>query len=320
MSTIHLHESAVFKEEVDAIFPLFIDLKNWHRWAPWFISDPTTDLTISEDGKSLKWEGVAIGEGKLEIISEVENQSLEIKITFTSTRSIKATAVIEFNSTGLNETNIKWIYKEKMAFYKGYQHKKKASAISYDLKRGLHILSDLIHNGTVKSEVKVLGVQWGFGYDYIGINHQVPMDQMQEFVVKDFKKLFPYSQLFNFEDKPCPFILYHFWDKETLQVSFTSCISVMKEPEYIPNGMVYGKTKDTRLFAVQHVGGHRHVANALCILDYLQSAELISVNEKLGYRALEFFRYGPMGVAEDEIESDVIIPLNDSRDNTDMFY
>lgn len=320
MSIIYVNETATFKEEVQAIFPLLVDFSNWHKWVPWFLSDPTIDLTISDDEKSLKWEGIVIGRGELTISSEVENSFIEIKILYTLSRLTNATLRIEFNCKEVGETNVRWIYKEKMPFYKAYRNKRKADAISYDLKRGFQMLRDLIQDGTVKSEVKILGVQWGFGYDYVGINHQVPIDEMQEVVIQDFKKLMPYAHIFCFEDKPCPFIKYQFWDKETMEVNFTSCISVIKKPENIQDGMTLGKTQDSRMFAIQHIGGHNHISNAFRTLDYLQLSELIDVNEKIGYRALEFFRFGPLGVPEDEIESDIVIAISQVGDNPYLFY
>ena len=83
--------------------------------------------------------------------------------------------------------------------------------------------------------------------------------------------------------------------------------------------MVAGKTVDTRLFAINHIGGHRHIMNAWRTLDYMNFSNLIDVNENKDYVAMEFFRFGPLGVSEDEIESEFIFPLNKVGAIANMF-
>ena len=205
MSVIHVNESVIVREKADAIFPLFIDFSNWHKWSPWFISDPSTSITISEDGKTLEYGGLAIKEGVLKVTSHIENQSIEIN--FTSEHIKKAIVVIQFESRGA-ETSVSWDYKENVTLIKSRGNEKRRKEISFDFKRGLLILSDLIHTGTFNSKIKMLGIQWGFGYDYVGINHSASIDELQELVIKDYKKLIAYTQMEDTGGKPVSFVIY----------------------------------------------------------------------------------------------------------------
>jgi hypothetical protein len=320
MPNIQVTERIAIPEIVEDLFPYFSKLKNWEQWSPWLVSDPGATFIISKDEKSANWKGRSIGEGEVKILSIKENESIEIEIHCLTPTSFDAKVTVSFERMDMG-TFIDCLYEEKIPFLKSLWNKNRPLEIAFDIKRGMRMVECLVIDGTLNSDLKMIGVQRRFGYDYLGIKHKVSIDLMQPLVLKDFERLIPYSSAnIPDRDRPWPFIIYHEWNRETYEVSFTSCVSIIKEPDELPTGMVLGRTEDTRLFAINHKGGHKHITNAWRALHYMEQADLIDVNKEMGYIAMEYFRRGPLEVPEKEINSDLIFPLNEVNIMSNKVY
>jgi len=98
------------KEEVFAYLKL---LKNQNEWGPWYKKDPTMKQefrgTDGQPGFVASWKGNSeTGEGEQEIKKITEGERIDTELRFKQPWESKADSYITTESSGENQTKVKW--------------------------------------------------------------------------------------------------------------------------------------------------------------------------------------------------------------------
>lgn len=84
--------------EPEQIFPSVASFEGREKWDPWLTTDSTASAKIESKqayvGSTYTWEGVAVGTGKMEVISVKENAYIESHLWF---GSVEEPALVEWN-------------------------------------------------------------------------------------------------------------------------------------------------------------------------------------------------------------------------------
>jgi hypothetical protein len=84
-----VERSATIAAPADKIFPHINNLKKWDAWSPWAKLDPNAKSSFSGPeqgmGAVFAWDGnMDVGKGQMTIVESKPNESLKIKLDFTS--------------------------------------------------------------------------------------------------------------------------------------------------------------------------------------------------------------------------------------------
>ena len=83
--------------EPEQIFPSVASYTNRPEWDPWLTADSTADARIEPKpgyvGSTYSWEGIAVGTGRMEVISVRENEYIESHLWF---RAVDEPALVEW--------------------------------------------------------------------------------------------------------------------------------------------------------------------------------------------------------------------------------
>jgi hypothetical protein len=108
----HVEKSISVNANPSEIYQLTTELKNWSKWSPWYDLDPNTQWTYSDStygvGAWYAWKSQKrnVGNGRLEIISAVENQSNQYTLEFEGMD--KSIAGFILTPEGDNTTKVTW--------------------------------------------------------------------------------------------------------------------------------------------------------------------------------------------------------------------
>jgi Polyketide cyclase / dehydrase and lipid transport/GyrI-like small molecule binding domain len=96
-STSHVVRSIVINKPVSEVYRFVRDFANWNSWSPWMIHEPsckTETVNGAALGGTHAWDGSKIGAGSMQHTAQVDNERIEMLLTFL--RPFKSTANVTF--------------------------------------------------------------------------------------------------------------------------------------------------------------------------------------------------------------------------------
>ena len=98
--------------EPEQIFPSVASFRGRDKWDPWLTADSTADAKIGPKtgyvGSTYSWEGVAVGTGRMEVISVRENAYIESHLWF---GAVEEPALVEWNFEQVDGgTQVVWTF------------------------------------------------------------------------------------------------------------------------------------------------------------------------------------------------------------------
>jgi ribosome-associated toxin RatA of RatAB toxin-antitoxin module len=87
------------------VYTMVNNLKNWEKWSPWMEKDPTMKLSYNDStsnaGAYYTWAGNSdVGFGKLAIVSNTENQQINMMLNYADHDAAACAFNIEPNESG----------------------------------------------------------------------------------------------------------------------------------------------------------------------------------------------------------------------------
>ncbi len=145
-------------QEIDrpiaSVFEVVRDFHQWPKWSPWLIADPDCKLEARNDWYS--WEGEICGAGRMDVVGEVENESITYDLQFL--KPWKSRADVKITLTRKKEkTEVTWTMDGSLPFFMFWMKKAMACFIGMDYERGLLMLKDLLEKGEVPSRLNFRG-------------------------------------------------------------------------------------------------------------------------------------------------------------------
>ncbi|MEO9533246.1 MAG: SRPBCC family protein [Crocinitomicaceae bacterium] len=302
MPKLHIEKSILVDKPIAEIYNKLNNYNHWTPWSPWIITDPDAKVTIAEDAKSYEWTGPVTGDGKMAIFNEVENERIDIDLTFLKPWKSTAKVWFRFKEEG-QSTRVYWGMDSSLPFFLFFIKNMMTAMIGMDYDRGLNMFKEYAEEGKVNSELTFEGHKTFNGCEYVGIKTSTTIDKISDAMKKDYTILMEHI-MDKHQDKVAgnAFSIYHKWDPVKNIVEYTAAVPVSGDIEMLPK-MIKGSYPKTKVFTVHHKGPYKHVGNAWSAQYGRKQAKVIDVNKKL--HPIEEYLNSPTNTAENELESKV---------------
>ena len=104
--------------EPSQVFPSVASFKNREAWDPWVASDSTTVVTIESKpgfvGSTYAWDGELVSTGKMEVISVIENETIESHLWF---GQVETPSMVEWTFEAVEGgTRVIWSFSQETAY------------------------------------------------------------------------------------------------------------------------------------------------------------------------------------------------------------
>lgn len=302
MPKFHIDKSITINKPIGEVYNTLNDYSKWRPWSPWLVTEPDAKVTVAPDNKYYEWQGKVTGEGNMKIYNEIENEKIEIDLTFL--KPWKSTAKTWFDLSADGEgTKVHWKMDSSLPFFMFWMKNMMTEMIGMDYTRGLNMLKEYIENGHIESQLDIKGTGSYDGCNYVGIKTTTTMDKMGESMKRDYTKLLEHVKG-NHGDKVAgnPFSIYHKWEPVSKKVEYTAAVPVNDKVELL-DGMFEGNYPKTKVFTIHHKGKMEHLGNAWSAQWGRKQAKIFKANNKI--HPIEEYLNSPMDTAENELEANV---------------
>lgn len=104
--------------EPEQIFPALASFTGREKWDPWLSADSTAEAKIESKqayvGSTYSWQGVAVGTGKMEVISVRENEYIESHLWF---GNVDSPATVEWDLEQVDGgTSVVWSFTQETKY------------------------------------------------------------------------------------------------------------------------------------------------------------------------------------------------------------
>ena len=260
MPKINITEKIEIGVPAEEIYGYLKDLKRWREWSPWLVCEEDCELEFSKDGKQwYGWDGKYVGAGKMSLKNAVKNESLEYFLEFL--RPWKSKAQTQLNLRGSqNGVSVEWCMQGSVPWFMWWMRPTMVRMIRMNYERGLSMLKEKLETGEVDSRLEYSANEAFPARAYIGIKRACSMNEFEERMGSDFKKLTSVVKEKGIEVTEF-FSVYEVWNLGKGEVVYTVCAGVDGEVE-VPDGFVLGLREACDAFVVKHTGGYHHLGNA----------------------------------------------------------
>ena len=276
---------------LEKVFEVVRDFQSWPTWSPWLIADPECHLEIEKEWYS--WEGAICGSGRMDVLDEVENESINYDLNFLKPFKSQADVKMIFSREGDNKTEVTWTMDTSLPFFLFWMKKSMMAYIGMDYERGLLMLKDLVETGAVPSHLECPGREPSPSFVGVGIRCTAKLDDFEEEMGANFKKVrkaYPEGEGFS---------VYYKWDVVNGAMTYLIGVKLEKTPGVIPDGMELVTAPVMEVYAVRHRGCYRHLANGW-------SAGMMHGRSKQFKHSKKF---PPFEIYEDENEKEPVVKI-----------
>ena len=260
MPKIHVAKSIEINAPIAQVFRKINDYNQWRPWSPWLVLEPEATTDIEEGGKAYSWSGARIGSGYMKITNEVQNERLDMDLTFLTPYKSKVKVWFTFSEQN-GSTTVNWYMDNSLPFFMFWMKNMMTTLIGMDYDRGLTMLKDYAETGTVPAKMETTGQVQYPGCSYVGINTDSGIQKLGPDMERDFGTLNEYFHSNNIEPAGEPFAQYHKWDMKRGRTNYTVGIPVTEKPADMPSNLVYGEIPATTVYEIKLTGPYRYIGN-----------------------------------------------------------
>ena len=304
----HVERSILVQAPKSKVKAFIEDFNHWNSWSPWTIAEPDCPIQIEgvagTHGHSMQWDGQIIGSG-INVLATNSDDLLTFDLSFLKPFKSKAKTAFHLKEKD-GATEVTWTMDSKMPFFLFFMVPMMKGMISMDYDRGLRMLKEVAEAGKVNASTTNQGVIDLNGFSYIGIKRNVSIDEIGEFMQKDFNSLTE-NLVHKHDVVPDQWVaLYPKMDMKNMRMTYVAAISdeglkeVPLSPEYIR-----GTVKSSKALEVKHEGSYDFIGNAWSMGSmYLRS-------KKIKHAGVPYEKYWnhPHEVAPEELETSIYFPV-----------
>ncbi len=235
-SSYDVSRTKTIKAPIQVVYNKVNDFKTWSSWSPWLGKDPTTELIYGENtsgkGATHSWKSnhKDVGEGNMETVEVIANESITQKITFIKPWESQSDIYWTFKTVD-EGTEVTWGMKGELDFmsrafmaFAGGMEKQ----VGPDYERGLIKLDSVIQADMKKYSVTVNGVTTHGGGFYLYNTTSCKIDEIGIKMQEMMPKVGMYAQKNKIKMAGPPFTLYHKFDPENNAVIFSCAVPVLE--------------------------------------------------------------------------------------------
>lgn len=211
--------------------------QTWAQWGPWMETDPDIQLSYSDTiqgiGAAYSWtsEQPEVGNGNMQTVAVVEQQSIDQKITFNSPLGASTSDVYwRFEPGDNNTTKVTWGMKGELSLlekvFMAFQPGSFEDATKAMYEKGLENMENYIQAQMAKFSVNFDGiVEYGGGY-YMYVTESATTAGRALKMGPMLGEVMAYMQSNNIQQSGAPFTIFHQMDAEAGTVIFSAAIPV----------------------------------------------------------------------------------------------
>ncbi|MCB0474751.1 MAG: SRPBCC family protein [Flavobacteriaceae bacterium] len=231
-NTYDVKRSIKIKAPVSVVYKQVNDFKNWPSWSPWLQQDPETALSYGDrtsgDGATYSWKSGIIGEGKMETITAIPDDSISQKMELMKPWNSKSDVYWVFRPVN-DSTEVTWGMKGSMGFLdrafialRGGMDK----MVGPDYEKGLVKLDSVVQADMARYSIRVDGItRHGGGY-YLYNTASCKIDELSEKMQEMMPVVTDYVQKNNIPMAGAPYALYLKYDTENNAAIFSCAVPV----------------------------------------------------------------------------------------------
>lgn len=306
MPKLSVSRSIRIRESPKKVFELIDDFHSWNVWSPWLIAEPQTEVSISQDGKTYRWDGQIVGAGKMDFTQEIPYSRIEINLTFLKPYKSKALVIFKFEEVE-KETQLTWIMKSSLPWFLFWMKKQMNVFIANDYQRGLKRLKDLVEHGRIDSHLDFVGIEELDRVQIIGKRYQSTISDFKANIEKHFGDLYGYCMNNCKENiQHVGYTLYHKFDMVKDRVDYTVGLSVSEFSKPLSEGYILETIPKSKVYSIIHKGKYDHLENAWASVMMHQKANKFKPQKKVP--GLEIYLDNPSNTPEKDIRTKISIP------------
>ena len=310
MPKYHVAESIEIEASPEEVFDLVVDFNRWTTWSPWLIAEPDAKVTVTGDGTTIgdvyAWFGNVTGEGEVEHRVLERGKRIVDELRFIKPFKSVCEAGFQLAPTAKG-TKLTWTMDGKMPFFMFWMIPMMKTFIGMDFRRGLLMIKDLQETGAIHSQctvnesasvgpIRMAGIAAECSVKDVGISMEKAMQVAdQEFkaagLPMDGEMLAAYTK-FKAAKGEFAYIVGYTIPAGT-DVPSSSKLTTYDVPQ-------------TKAFHVKHVGPYKHLGNGWSVANQLVRFKKM---KQAKCAALEIYRNSPCDTSENELDTDIYIPL-----------
>ena len=227
-------ETKTINAPVSMIYANVNDYKNWQEWGPWMEEDPNMQITYADTtegvGGSYSWVSETTGEGSMETLAAVENESIDQKIVFITPIGESVSDVYWRFKPSDSGTEVTWGMKGEQSFmekvFMAFQSEDFETSMKKMYEQGLNNLDQTIQKEMQKFTVTVEGIKdYGGGY-YMYTTTASSQADIGSKMGPMMGKVAGFMQQNNITQAGMPFTIYNEWDEANGTTIFSAAIPV----------------------------------------------------------------------------------------------
>lgn len=253
--------------DFDVVYENVSNFKRWDLWSPWTILDATNQNkyfgTQGAVGGGYSWEGELTGAGEMEIIELKGKEFIDMDIRFTKPWKSESDVTMALAAVDSNTVKVTWGMAGKMPFLMRWMTKSMEGFIGMDYDRGLLMLKELSETGEVISSVEYAGIVDFDEINFVGLKHQVSVNEMGVHMENDFKKLLDLHASTGVEMVGEPLSVYYNVDFANDKADFATGIQLKGAADMELQGdFMKDKISGGKALKIIHRGKYEHSGNA----------------------------------------------------------
>ena len=312
MSGLNVRRSIHIEAPIDRLYASVRSFRDWPKWAPWLVIDPSRELVFLEGNAGFGWESSFSGHGTVEVVHEDAPRSLGLRMTFLKPHKSLANLLFDFQKSGSGVGyEVAWTV-ETARPYRGIKDLAEATAVlTNDQDRGLLMLKDLAETGRVPSKLEFPGKVFFPGGRYVGIRRKTTIADVPVSVPASFAKLGAWLEEKQIQPVGRRILVCRSWD---LVKGTCELISAVKVGEGTVKGRLPAHFKSFHLDSgkseiVRHTGPYRYLSSAWAAAKARVAALKLPV-QRSGF-PFEIYENDPESTPAEQLVTTLYFPLND---------
>ena len=306
MAKMNIERSIVIKAPAKEVFHVIHDFSQWHGWSPWLMMEPDAEVTVSADHKSHEWKGKRIGEGRMEIVQEETNRSVDYALSFVKPWKSRAKVRFLLSPEG-DQTKVTWAMESRLPFFLFWMKKSMEAYLGMDYERGLRMLKTFVEQGETLSKLMFQGYSDFAGFKFLGIRTACDIKGMPQAMTKDFERLENYFADKHDQMAGDAFAQYHGWNLVKGRVEYTCGVSVYALSDELPERWVAGELPAAKVYTLRHQGPYEHLENAWSAIIAMQRSK--ELKPQKDYHPFELYINHPKHTAKKDLITDVTLAV-----------
>jgi hypothetical protein len=310
MPGLNVRRSIEIKAPIDRVYASVRSFRDWPKWAPWLVIDPSRELAFLNDGAGFAWESAVAGEGRVEVTQEDRPRSLGLKLTFLKPWKSVANLLFEFRDLGGGQGfEVIWTIDGPLP-YGGHRDLARASAeLARDMERGLALLKDLVESGSAPTKLEFPGKVLFSGGRYLGIRRELPITGIAMSIPASFAKLEAWLAEANSPPLGPRTLICHRWDLAKGVCELTSARPVGEGTikGRLPSTFVSFVLPSGKAEIIRHTGAYRHLVNAWCAAE--ARTEALELPRHRSQEPFEVYENDPAQTAAEKLITTIYLPL-----------